>query len=73
MNKATTIIYFVSFLSFFVICIKILMETNIYKIFKQGKIIEIRLFYILLSAIMSTIISIGLTKFVEVVYEIINF
>lgn len=73
MNKATTIVYFVSFLSFFVICIKILMETNIYKIFKQGKIIEIRLFYILLSAIMSTIISIGLTKFVEVVYEIINF
>lgn len=73
MNKAMTIIYFVSFLSFFVICLKILMETNLYKIFKQGKIIEIRLFYILLSVIMSTIISIGLTKFVEVIYEIINF
>lgn len=73
MDKASIIIYFISFLIFFVISLKILMETNIYKVFKQGKIVEIRLFYILLSLIMSTILSFGLTKFINVIYEIINF
>lgn len=73
MDKALTIIYFVSFLCFFIVSLKILMETNIQKIFKQGKILEIRLFYLLISIIMSTIISIGLIKFIECITEIINF
>lgn len=73
MDKALTIIYFVSFLCFFIMSLKILMETNIHKIFKQGKILEIRLFYLLISIIMSTIISIGLVKFIESITKIINF
>lgn len=73
MDKALTIIYFVSFLCFFIMSLKILMETNIHKIFKQGKILEIRLFYLLISIIMSTIISIGLVKFIESISKIINF
>ena len=73
MDKALPIIYFGSFLIFFVIFLKILMETNLHKIFKQGKILEIRLFYLLLSVVLSTIVSLGLNKLIEVIYEIINF
>lgn len=73
MDKALPIIYFGSFLIFFVIFLKILMETNLHKIFKQGKILEIRLFYLLFSVVLSTIVSLGLNKLIEVIYEIINF
>lgn len=73
MDKALTIIYFGSFLCFFIISLKVLMETNLQKIFKQGKVFEIKLFYLLLSLIMSTIISFGLIKFIECITEIINF
>ncbi len=73
MDKAKFIIYFISFLVFFVIFLKLLMETNLYKIFKQGKILEIRLFYLLISMVMSTIMAFGITKLSEAIYEIINF
>lgn len=73
MDKAKFVIYFISFLVFVVIFLKILMETNLYKIFKQGKVFEIRLFYLLISMVLSTIMSLGITKLSESIFEIINF
>ena len=49
----------------------LLLNTNFEKIFKKGKITEIRISFFLVSFIIATIISIGVTSLVEAIYTIL--
>lgn len=70
MEKMYAIIFFISLLAIFIIFIKIFLESNIHKMFKQGKVLEIRCFYIFCAFAISTICSIGIVKFIEAIITI---
>ncbi len=64
--------YFLSLVVFFLIYFKILLSTNLEKIFKQGKTTEIRFTYYLLSFILSAITSFGIVSLVYSILKILN-
>lgn len=71
MEKALAYLFFATLIISFGMFFYILMNTNVEKIFKKGKISEIRLAYFLISFVFATIFSSGLTKFIEAIYTII--
>lgn len=64
--------YFLSLVVFFLIYFKILLSTNLEKIFKQGKTTEIRFTYYLLSFVLSAITSFGIVSLVYSILKILN-
>lgn len=72
MEKVKSIIFFSCLLAIFVLCVKIFLESNIHKIFRQGKIFEIRCFYLLLSFAISTLCSVGIVKLIEAAFTIVG-
>jgi uncharacterized membrane protein YwzB len=70
MNLFSTI-YLITFLGMTVVILKIFLESNMHQLFKQGRISQIRLFYLILSVILSYLFSSALIKFMEEVYNLI--
>ena len=64
--------YFLSLVVFFLIYFKILLSTNLEKIFKQGKTTEIRFTYYLLSFVLSAITSFGIVSLVYSILKILK-
>lgn len=71
MEQIFNILYFAFFLIGTVLFLKLLMSTNLEKIFKQGKIFEIRLTYLLLSFVLSFLFATSVVKLMETVYQIV--
>lgn len=51
--------------------LKLLMSSNLEKFFKQGKIFEIRITYLMLSFILSFLFASSIVKLMETVYQIV--
>lgn len=71
MDSIFNILYFVFFLISALLFLKLLMATNLEKIFKQGKIFEIRMAYLFLSFILGFLFASSLIKLMETIYNIV--
>lgn len=71
MEQVFNILYFAFFLISTILFLKLLMSTNMEKIFKQGKVFEIRLTYLLISFILSFLFATSVVKLMETIYQII--
>ena len=71
MDKLFTFLYFGFFLIGFIIILKILISSNFEKLFKKGKIGEIRIAYFVTAFILASLFSFSMVKIVEVIYSII--
>lgn len=71
MELVFDILYFAFFLIGFVISLKLLIASNLEKLFKQGRIAEIRLTYVILSLIIGFLFASSIVKITEVSYNIL--
>lgn len=71
MEKTLAYLFFIMLVISFGIIFYLLLNTNFEKIFKKGKITEIRISFFIISFVLATIISIGITRLVEVIYIIL--
>lgn len=71
MEKIFAYLFFITLVISFGMIFYLLLNTNFEKIFKKGKITEIRISFFLVSFIIATIISIGVTSLVEAIYTIL--
>lgn len=72
MEHYLDIIYLIIFLGMIIISVKVLMATNYEKLFKQGKITEIRVFFFICVIVISFLVTSAFVKFSEVIYNLIN-
>ncbi len=72
MEAVLNILYFIFFLVGTILCLKILMSSNLEKVFKQGKIFEIRLAHLILSFIFGFLLASSIIKIIEVMYNLVN-
>lgn len=72
MEHYLDIIYLIIFLGMIIISIKVLMATNYEKLFKQGKITEIRVAFFIGVIVISFLVTSALVKFSEVIYNLIK-
>jgi uncharacterized membrane protein YwzB len=70
MERYTAVLFIVFFLAFIPITFKVLMALEINLLFKQGKVMEIRLAYIGLSLILSYFLSSSIVGVIERLYSI---
>lgn len=71
MDKIFNFLYFGFFVIGFILFLKILLSSNFEKLFKQGKIAEIRMAYFVTSLILSFLFASSLTKFLETIYNLV--
>ncbi|MBQ8292598.1 MAG: DUF1146 domain-containing protein [Bacilli bacterium] len=71
MDQIFSILFFGIFLISMFVFMKILLATNLEKIFKQGKIFEIRITYLFLTVILSYLFSNALIELMKAMYNII--
>jgi uncharacterized membrane protein YwzB len=71
MDKVFNFLYFGFFLISFILILKILLSSNFEKLFKQGKILEIRFAYAIVTFILSFLFSSSLTKLLETIYNLV--
>lgn len=72
MNNYLNIIYLVVFLTMIIISTKIILASNYEKLFKQGKIVEIRVAFFKMVITISFITTMALVKTSEVIYNLIS-
>lgn len=72
MNNYLNIIYLVVFLTMIIISTKIILASNYEKLFKQGKIVEIRIAFFIIVIVISFITTMALVKTSEVIYNLIS-
>ena len=72
MNNYLNIIYLVVFLTMIIISTKIILASNYEKLFKQCKIVEIRVAFFLMVRTISFITTMALVKTSEVIYNLIS-
>ncbi|MCI6716836.1 MAG: hypothetical protein SOZ32_00965 [Bacilli bacterium] len=72
MNNYLNIIYLVVFLTMIIISTKIILASNYEKLFKQGKIVEIRVAFFIMVITISFITTMALVKTSEVIYNLIS-
>ena len=72
MNNYLNIIYLVVFLTMIIISTKIILASNYEKLFKQGKIVEIRVAFFIIVITISFITTMALVKTSEVIYNLIS-
>ena len=72
MNNYLNIIYLVVFLTMIIISTKIILASNYEKLFKQGKIVEIRVAFFIMVITTSFITTMALVKTSEVIYNLIS-
>ncbi len=71
MEKTLAFLYFIMFIVSYGLFFYLLTKTNFEKIFKPGKIGEIRVGYFIISFILASLFAFGIEKIVENVYLII--
>ena len=71
MDKIFNFLYFGFFLIGFILILKLLLSSNLEKLFKQGKVLEIRISYIVVTFILSFLFASSLTKFLETIYNLV--
>jgi uncharacterized membrane protein YwzB len=71
-NKYYAIVFFLSFLFMLVISLKVLFDSQIHKIFKQGSVTSIRAFYIIIAIVVSYIVSSAIIDFIKAINAIIS-
>jgi uncharacterized membrane protein YwzB len=71
MDKIFNFLYFAFFLIGFILILKILLSSNFEKLFKQGKILEIRMSYMVVTFILSFLFASSLTKLLETIYSLV--
>ena len=72
MNNYLNIIYLVVFLTMIIISTKIILASNYEKLFKQGKIVEIRVAFFIMVITISFITTMALVKTSGVIYNLIS-
>lgn len=72
METYLDIMYLVIFLIMILISTKVLLASNYEKLFKQGKIIEIRVAFFIGVIVISFIVTSAIIKFSEVFYNLIK-
>ena len=72
MDLYVSIVYLVSFVLLFPVCLLIFFKSNMHKIFKQGETNTIRLFYIFLAIGLDFLVTSGITKAMEAIITIIS-
>lgn len=72
MNNYLNIIYLVVFLTMIIISTKIILASNYEKLFKQGKIVEIRIAFFIMIITISFLTTMALVKTSEVIYNLIS-
>ena len=72
MNNYLNIIYLVVFLTMIIISTKIILASNYEKLFKQGKIVEIRVAFFIMVIMISFLTTMALVKTSEVIYNLIS-
>ena len=70
-NKYYAIVSFVV-LFMLVISLKVLFDSQIHKIFKQGSVTSIRAFYIIIAIVVSYIVSSAIIDFIKAINAIIS-
>ncbi len=73
MELIINILYFAFFLIGTLICLKLLLASNLEKVFKQGKVFEIRIAYLILAFIGGFLFASSIVKLIEVLYSLISF
>ncbi|HHU23565.1 MAG: DUF1146 family protein [Bacilli bacterium] len=71
-NKYYAIIFFLSFLFMMIITLRVLFDSQLHKIFKQGSVTSIRTFYIILAIAISYLISSAFIDFIKAIGLIIS-
>lgn len=71
MEKYEVIIYFISFLFGIIIILKILFESNLHKLFKQGRIFQIRMAYFVIAIVFSHLLADAIWRFLQAIITII--
>ncbi len=71
MEKNLAFLYFIIFAISYGLIFYLLLKSNFEKLFKPGKINEIRVGYFVTSFLLATIFSCGVVKIVESVYTLI--
>ncbi len=71
MDKNMALLYFIMLVISTCLFFYILTKTNFEKIFKKGRISEIRISYFLVSFMLGTINAFGIVKLVETILELI--
>lgn len=66
------ILYVIVFLTMIVISTKVLLASHLDKCFKQGKIIEIRFAYVIVSVIISYIVTKAVVEITEATFHILT-
>lgn len=65
-------LYIVVFLTSMIVILKLLLESQLHTIFKQGRILEIRIFYCILSIVGGYLTSSAFVRLVEAISIIIK-
>lgn len=65
MEKTFAVVYLIIFLGMIVVNLKILLESNFHQLFKQGRVNQIRIFYIIFSIILSYLFTSAIVRFME--------
>lgn len=72
MSNYLNIIYLVVFLTMIVVTTKILLASNYEKMFKQGKIVEIRVAFFIIIIVISFITTMAIVKTSEVIVNLLS-
>lgn len=70
MERYAAVLFILFFLALIPITFKVLMALEVNLLFKQGKVMEIRVAYIGLSIIFSYLVSKGIVEVIERLYQI---
>ncbi len=71
MEKYIAFLYFIIFILACALIFYLLIKSNFEKVFKQGKIGEIRVGYVVVTFILATIFAYGVVRIIEEIYTII--
>ncbi|MBQ3000922.1 MAG: DUF1146 domain-containing protein [Bacilli bacterium] len=71
-NVVLNALYIIIFLASMIVILKLLLESQLHTIFKQGRILEIRIFYCLISVIGGYLTASAFVRLVEAIVTIIN-
>lgn len=72
MNNYIDLLYIIFFFMMLIISFLILLASNFEKLFKQGKIVEIRIAYVIMSIIISYLVSEAFIALIERTHSFLN-
>ena len=70
MERTFSVVYLILFLGMLIINLKIFLVSNFHKLFKKGRVNQIRVFYVVFSIILSYLFASAIVKFLEEIYKL---